>query len=422
MSDPAPVPAHARTSPGVRAVRLVALVVVGTVAFAGAAAGAVWWRLQSNIDTLDSAGLLGDDRPSPTSPATPTDPADVHAGSPVNLLLLGSDDRRGANAAIGGEDEGMRSDTTVVAHISADRSQVVLVSIPRDTLVDIPSCTMTDGSTSPAREDEQFNTAFATGWDHGGDIDSAAGCTWKTVEQLTGVRVDGVMVIDFAGFQTMVDAIGGVPMCLERDYDDEDSGLHVKAGQLTLDGPTALAFARARHDIGDGSDLQRIGRQQDLLAATAREVLQRDVLTNAPALLSFADAATQSLSASDGFDRLTDLVGLGRSMQHVGADQIVFVMTPVVDSTREKGRVEWTPEATTLWERVAADQPVGREVPAPPPTTPSAPTAPTTPGAPAATSTTPPVATATATAQPPVDAWQPRDGVKTSADDTSVCG
>jgi len=414
MTSPAQPPSHARTGRGARTARVVALVVVGTVAFAGAAAGAVWWRLQSNIETLDTAGLLGDDRPTPSSSATMTDPADVHAGSPVNILLLGSDDRSGKNAEIGGVDEGMRSDTTVVAHISADRSQVVLVSIPRDTLVDVPACTMTDGSTSPALHDKKFNAAFASGWDHGGDIASAAACTWRTVEQLTGVRIDGVMVVDFAGFQSMVDAIGGVPFCMPQDYDDEDSGLHVTAGQQTLDGPTALAFARARHDIGDGSDLQRIGRQQDLLAAVAREVLQRDVLTSAPALLSFADSATRSLSASPGFDKLTDLVGLGRSMQQVGSDQIVFVMTPVVDSTRVKNTVEWTSEATTLWERIAADQPVGRTAPASPGSsaTPTAPAATADPAAPA-------------TAAPPqasVEAWQPRKGVKTSADDSSVCG
>ncbi|GIG19700.1 transcriptional regulator [Cellulomonas chitinilytica] len=415
MSAPTQPPSHARGGRGVRTVRVVALVLVGSVAFAGAAAGAVWWRLQSNIETLDTAGLLGDDRPSPSSSATAADPADVHAGSPVNLLLLGSDDRRGANAEIGGADEGMRSDTTVVAHISADRTQVVLASIPRDSLVDIPSCTMTDGSTSPALSDAPFNKAFATGWDHGGDVASAAACAWKTVESTTGVRVDGVMVVDFAGFQTMVDAIGGVPMCLAQDYDDEKTGLHVTAGQHTFDGPTALQFARAREDIGDGSDLGRIGRQQDFLAATAREVLSRDVLTSAPALLSFADAATRSLSASTGFDRLTDLVGLGRSLQHVGSDQIVFVMTPVVDSTRQRYKVEWTSEATTLWARIAADEPVGREVPTSVPAL-----TPTSAGtAPPATS---PPATTTAPPQAPADAWEPRSGVKTSADDTSVCG
>ena len=119
------------------------------------------------------------------SPTKEPDPDDPNAGQAVNILILGSDQRDGVNAEIGGEVAGMRSDTTMVLHISADRSRVELVSIPRDSLVDIPSCTMTNGKTTRATHG-MFNSAFATGWDNGGDMTSAAACTINTVQQNTG--------------------------------------------------------------------------------------------------------------------------------------------------------------------------------------------------------------------------------------------
>lgn len=388
--------AHGRTWP-----RAVGLAAVGVLAFGVAGAAAVYLELQSNIGEVDLTGLVGDDsaRPEVTEPP----PGDARAGSPVNLLIIGSDDRSGENGTIGGAEEGMQSDTTIVAHVAADRSRVELVSIPRDLLADRPSCTMSDGSTTPAREARQFNEAFRIGWDHGHDVRSASACTWKTVESLTGVRLDGLVLVDFVGLRDMVDAIGGVPMCLATDLDDpEYTGLHVKAGPQVFDGPTAVQFARARHNIGDGSDTGRIERQQDLMAAMVRSVLSRDVLTSPTALFQFAQAATGSLTASTGFRDLTDLTGFGLSLRGVQADRIVFVSMPTVASTRQRYRVEATAEAAQLWARVAADQPVAEA-----PATDDAP-----PADPAAPATPPP------TVETP---WTPPGDVLTSADDSSTC-
>lgn len=392
---------HARAVRPRRALRAVGLTVVGVLVFGVAAAAAVYRELQSNVSGVDLTGLVGDEgaRPQPTEPP----PGDARAGSPVNLLIIGSDDRSGENATIGGAEEGMQSDTTIVAHVAADRSRVELVSIPRDLLADRPSCTMTDGSTTPAREDVQFNAAFRIGWDHGQDIESAAGCTWKTVELLTGVRLDGLVLVDFVGMRDMVDAIGGVPICLPTElHDPEYTGLHVPAGPQVFTGTTAVQFARARHNIGDGSDTGRIGRQQDLMAAMTRSVLSREVLTDPTALFQFAQAATGALTASDGFRNLTDLTGFGLSLRNLTADQIVFVSMPTAPSTSQRYRVEATAEAAELWARVAADQPVG-----PPRATEVTPTAP-----PAGTSSPPPVV------ETP---WSPPGGVLTSADDSSTC-
>ncbi|GEL98421.1 LCP family protein [Cellulomonas terrae] len=388
---------HARTVPPRRALRAVGLAVVGVLVFGLAAAAAVYRELQSNVSGVDLSGLVGDESARPEASEPP--PGDARAGSPVNLLIIGSDDRSGENATIGGVEEGMQSDTTIVAHVAADRSRVELVSLPRDLLADRPSCTMTDGSTTPAREDRQLNEAFRVGWDHGQDVGSAAACTFKTVELLTGVRLDGLMIVDFVGLRDMVDAIGGVPICLPEDLDDpEYTGLHVQAGAQVLDGTTAVQLARARHNIGDGSDTSRITRQQDLMAAMTRSVLSREVLTDPAALFRLAQAATGSLTASQGFRDLTDLTGFGLSLRDLRADQIAFVSMPTQQAPSNRNRLVATPAAAELWARIAADQPVG--VPAAPDVTP----------------------TGTPTAPPVVETpWSPPDGVLTSADDSSTC-
>jgi len=358
-------------------------------------------HLDSNInDAGDVTALLGArPTPSPTSSA----PSDAHAGAAVNVLILGSDDRSGQNASIGGVEAGMRSDTTIVAHISADRTRVELVSIPRDLVIDRPSCTMKDGSTTHAAAGSMFNDAFAVGWDHSGDLGSAAACTWKTVETITGVRLDGFVLLDFVGLTAMVDAIGGVPICLPKALDDSLTGLHVPAGPQVFDGATAVQFARARHDIGDGSDTQRILRQHDLMAAMARSLLSAKTLSNPVALYSFAGAATKSLTASEGFASLADLTGLGLSLRHVGADRIVFMSMPTAVSPTNKNRRVATPEADTLWARIAADEPVGE---APEPSQVPA-------GAPSSDASTP-----AAVVDPP---WTPTGGALTSAEVSSTC-
>lgn len=360
-SQPAPRsggPAHARSTRTHRARTVVGLVLAGVLAFGGTAAAAFYVTLQGNVTEVDLAGLIDDDlRPPEPTP----DPEDPSSGTAVNILLIGSDDRSGANAAIGGDDGGMRSDTTIVLHISADRSRVELVSIPRDSLVDLPACETTQG-TVPARDDAMFNNAFAHGWDTGGDVASAASCTMRAVESLTGVRLSGFVMVDFVGFQGMVDAIGGVPMTIPEEIVAPEAGLHLQPGAQVLDGTQALGLARARKGTGpdmDGSDLNRIGRQQELLGAMADTVLSRDILTDTPALMSLLGAATSSLTASPEYASLRNLAGLALSLRGIAPEDITFRMTPVVDSTKQRYRVEWTQEAYDMWARMAADEPIG---------------------------------------------------------------
>ena len=331
--------------------RGVALTAVAILAFGVAGGAAVAAKLQGNIDQVDVSALVN---PAPTPSKVP-DPDDPNKGTPVNILLLGSDQRDGENGAIGGEADGMRSDTAMVMHISADRTRISVVSIPRDSLVDIPSCTMSNGKTTRATH-AMFNSAFATGWDNGGDMASAAACTINTVQENTGVTINHFVVVDFAGFQKMVESIGGVPMCIQSKVSDDDSGLYLNAGNQTLDGPTALAFARARHNVGDGSDINRIGNQQQLVAAIVREVLSRDVLTNPTKLVAFLSAATQSLT-TDSEMSLTDMTGLAYNLRNIDRGNITFMTIPWAAAKSDKNRVEWTSAATQVWSDMANDVP-----------------------------------------------------------------
>ncbi len=343
-------PAHAAQLGRTSVMRGVALGLTGVLAF-GATAGALGAsQLTGNIQTSDISGLTGDLEKPP--------PADASAGEAQNILILGSDFRGDENAdfAVAGV-EGMRSDTAIVAHISADRERVELVSIPRDSMVERPTCEMTDGTTVAGGR-SMFNSAFATGADYGGDLESAAGCAVKTVQETTGVYIDDFVIVDFAGFESMVDAIGGVPMCIPEAVDDPKADLVLDAGFQTLDGADALGYARARYSLGDGGDLSRIGRQQQLIAATLSQVLSQNLLTDATGLYSFLDAATSSLTVSPGLSSVTDLTGLAYSLRSIRSGNISLMTIPTSPDPADPNRLVWTYEADEVWDKLATDTPL----------------------------------------------------------------
>jgi len=400
---------HARSLHRHHILRGAALAVVAVLAVSFGGAAAAYNRLQGNVNVADAFDLVGN---TPEA-ETPPDPDDPLAGRDVNILLLGSDERDGQNGVIGGDAEGMRSDTTMVVHLSADRKRAELVSIPRDSIVDIPSCTMTDGSTSRARYDAMFNEAFAIGWDQGGDLTSAAACTIKTVQATTGLTIDHFAVVDFTGFISMVDALGGVPICIPEPIVSAEARLNLAAGYQTLDGPTALAFARARKGTNlNGSDLMRAGRQQELIAAMVRQIQSTNVLTDVPKLMSFLDAATGSLTVDPGLSSLTDMAGLALSLRSLDRGAITLMTIPVADWPQDHNRVVWTSAAKTVWANMAADAPIiASSTPAADESATST-TTPTTPSTTAPTSSTP---TNETTAKPGVDPF-------TADDITGSCG
>ncbi|WP_343048004.1 LCP family protein [Cellulomonas humilata] len=378
---------HARTLHAHGVLRTIALGVAALVVFGGSGVAAVAAKLNGNMEKVDVSDLVNPI----AEPTKEPDPDDPNAGQAVNILILGSDQRDGENGEIGGAVAGMRSDTTMVLHISADRSRVELISIPRDSLVDIPVCTMTNGKTTRATHG-MFNGAFATGWDNGGDMTSAAACTINTVQQNTGVTIDHFVVVDFTGFQQMVNSIGGVPMCIPNSMFSPEAGLALAPGFQTLDGATALAYARARkgEGIGDGSDTNRIGNQQKLIAAMVREVLSRDVLTNPQKLISFLSAATASLTTDNGMS-IGNMTGLAYNLRNISTGNITFMTIPFAAARSDPNRVEWTSAADEVWANLVNDVPALGETPAAPattaPTTPGATTAPETPVIPAPSET-----------------------------------
>jgi LCP family protein required for cell wall assembly len=338
--------------------------------------------MQGNIKSADVTALLGT-RPTQAPPANPNDPS---TGRAVNIVLIGSDTRSGQNGTIGGVVGGMRSDTTIVLHISADRTQVQAVSIPRDSMVQIPACQRSNGTTSAAYYG-MFNSAFSIG-SQSGKVSDAAACTIKTIEQTTHVFIDHYVVIDFAGFISMINALGGVPICIPQAINSPEAGLKVPAGFQTLDGTTALAYARARYGVGDGSDTSRIFRQQRLLAATVQDVRSKNLLTDVPQLIQFLNAATSSVTADPGLASIPSMSGLAFSLKGVNLGSINFMTIPFGPDPTDPNRVVWTKPAAGIWAKVANDQPLTASQT---PTTPATGTKPTTgtTTAPATASTAP---------------------------------
>ncbi|GAA4426135.1 LCP family protein [Georgenia halophila] len=331
----------------------IAVFLVSCLAFA-------YSNLQGNVNRHDVDDLLGTDRPTRMDDDGEQEgPEDARAGSALNILVLGSDSRQGANDD-GSDVGGMRSDTTMIAHVSADRSRLEVVSIPRDTLVDIPECHLPNGTQTAAEYDAMFNRAFALGGQTG-DVAYAAACTIQTVEELTGVPIDDFVVVDFAGFQAVIEALDGVPMYIPEPVDDPSAHVSLEAGCHVLNGQDALGYARARYGVAnsDGSDINRIGRQQQLVAAIAREALSIQLLTNPPALYRFLNAGTKTLTTGEWVGRLPNMAGLANSLRGIEPENIRFATMPFEWAG---ARVVPAADADTVWDNLLHDRPIDADI------------------------------------------------------------
>ncbi|MEV5532420.1 LCP family protein [Streptomyces prunicolor] len=323
----------------------VAVVVVG----AAGVGWAVYAKLDSNItpDNAAAAELARYEKERPTA---------LVKGA-QNILLIGSDSRSGDGNAEYGRDSGTeRSDTTILLHLAADRRSATAVSLPRDLMVDVPGCLRPDGTrTEPMFA--MFNYAFQVG---------GSGCTIRTVEKLTNVRIDHHMVVDFHGFKDMVDAVDGVDVCLKAPIRDKAAKLRLPAGKVTLDGEQALGYVRARKSLGDGSDTDRMDRQQGFLGALVNKVQSDDVLFNPVKLYPVLDAATSSLTTDPELANLRGLYELVRGLRNIPTEHVQFLTVPresyIYNANRDQ-LVE--PEAEKLFARLRADATVAvtKEVP-----------------------------------------------------------
>ena len=308
-------------------------------------------RADSGILSRSVQAIVTDDPNLSTPTAVPTAPG---AFTPENILLLGSDTRAGAaNAAAGGTDastsDGVaNSDTLMIAHISGDR-HVTVLSIPRDTMIDAPTCKVWDGATGEVSDQTQpvsqgekwhINSAYSVGGPQ---------CTVRAVQDLTGLRMDRVIGIDFAGFQNMVDALGGITVNVCRPVVDGELGTVIPNGGVqTIQGDTALNLVRARKVEGDtDSDLARIRRQQIVLSAILQQVTSAGTLLNPGKLDGFLQAFVQNTFTANV--TIDDLVALAQSMGNLDPSKVTFYTLPTVPS-------QYNPEA------LDPDQPAADEV------------------------------------------------------------
>ncbi|MGW4202902.1 LCP family protein [Streptomyces sp. NPDC004726] len=291
----------------------------GVVAFAVVAGAAglyfVYEQLDSNLSTVDvgSAGSGG-----------------FKKDQAVNILVIGTDKRTGAgNESYGDRNSPGHADTTILFHVSKDRTNATALSIPRDLITDIPSCETKTGDgtkTIPGTSNTRFNESL-------GQAGRDPGCTMKTVTELTGITVDHFMMADFNAVKTMSTAVGGVEVCLAKPINDKDSKLNLPAGKHVLKGEEALAFVRTRHSVGFGGDLSRIEIQQQFLSSMIRKMKSGDTLTSPTKMWDLAQAATKALTVDTGIGSIKKLQDLGMELAEVNPKNITFATVPVVDNT-----------------------------------------------------------------------------------------
>jgi LCP family protein required for cell wall assembly len=268
----------------------------------------------------------------------------------TNILIIGSDSRAGTHGKYGRGIPGSRSDTSMLLHIPPDHKAAIVVSFPRDTMVPIYQCDA-DGHGHPGQQAqpysvEQLNATFSFGGE---------ACLWKTLEQVTHIHIDHFIEVNFLSFQKIVRDVGGVPVCLPYAIRDPASGLHLSAGWHVVDGTQALAFVRERH-IGEGSDLQRINRQQLFLASLAQKIKQSSSLTDPTKLYGLVHDIASSLTTDSGLS-LNDMLGIANALKGLSTSQLQFIMAPVLPYPPNPGvQVEFnTPLARPLFRAIASD-------------------------------------------------------------------
>jgi LCP family protein required for cell wall assembly len=303
-------------------------------------------HFNGNIQQDDITGLLG------------RQPVKLHPQA-ENILVIGSDTRKGQGKGYGSGFVTDQSDTLMIVHIPADRKWAEVMSIPRDSWVNIPSCVMGNGQKS-APTQFKINEAFAIGNLDGNRTALGVACTIKTVEQDTGIYIDHFVLVNFNGFKDMVSALNGVQECNPAPINDPLSHLHLSPGYHMLTPTQALGYVRARYTLGDGSDLERIGRQQAFMSSLISRV--KSELLNPLAIYRFLDAATRSLTIDTQLGGITGLYDLGQSLRDLPSDKIAFFTLPnfprgeVVPG--DTANVMWTqPEDNAIFATFRDDMP-----------------------------------------------------------------
>ncbi|GAA3259892.1 LCP family protein [Nonomuraea helvata] len=277
---------------------------------------------------------------------------DVGASRPpetgaLNVLLVGSDSREGDNKKYGPhlKEIGERTDTIMLLHISPNRDKATMISFPRDSMVMIPECRSRTGAVLPGSL-RQINAAFNEG---------GINCTIKTLESLTNIKINHFVKVDFTGFKGIIDAIGGIEICLPKAVNDPKSKLVLGPGKHVVNGEQALGYVRTRYALGDGSDLSRIQRQQVFLTKVLEAVTSGGLLTNPVKLNAFLEAAAAAVTVDSGLtlDRMLDIAN---SVKGLTAKELKGITVPTEPYPPDKNRVQFSePAARDFFESVRND-------------------------------------------------------------------
>ncbi|MEU9010478.1 LCP family protein [Streptomyces sp. NPDC048479] len=325
-------------SRGRRAMTIAAWSAAGLVLVGGSGLGYVYFKLNGNIKGVDINAALGTDRPE-----------NVDNGS-MDILVLGSDSRSGANSEYGVDEGAARSDTAMMVHVYEGHKKASVVSIPRDTLVDRPRCADAKGSSVSGEKRAMFNTAYEVG---------GPACAVKTLEKMSGIRMDHYIEVDFTGFKKLIDKLGGVEITTTKPINDSKSHLHLKPGTHTLNGEKSLGLVRTRKSVGDGSDLGRIQLQQAFMKAFINQVKDVGVFTNPKKLFDVADTATKAITPDSELDSVQELMSFAKGLSGLGAEDVHMITMPVEYDPADPNRVIPLKAASRqVWAALKQDKPI----------------------------------------------------------------
>lgn len=320
-----------------RVLKTIAWAVAAVVVLAGTGLGYVYFKLNGNISGVNIDAKLGKHRPHNTPNGS------------MDILVLGSDSRAGANAKYGRGQPGARSDTAMVVHINKKHDKASVVSIPRDTIVHRPSCAKKGGGTVPAQR-AMFNSAYQTG---------GPACTVKTVEHMSGIRMDHFVEVDFSGFKKLINTLGGVQVTNKKPIKDNDSHLDLPVGTHTLSGEQSLGLVRTRHAVGDGSDLGRIQLQQAFVKALLKQVNKVGVFSSPKKLYDLADTATSAITTDSDLDSVGKMSGMAKMLKGIKSDDIKMSTLPVNYDPSDPNRVvPMQSKADKMWWALKHDKPI----------------------------------------------------------------
>ncbi|MFI5780221.1 LCP family protein [Nocardia sp. NPDC051570] len=288
-----------------------------------------------------------------------------------NFLIIGNDTRAGADGQLGAgttdDAEGARADTVMLVNIPESRQRVVAVSFPRDLDVSRPSCEGWDnenrrytGTSFPSAIGDKLNAVYALG---------GPKCLTSVITKLSGLKINHFIGLDFSGFQSMVDTVGGVEVCTSKPLVDEELGTVLPtAGKQIINGSTALDYVRARHVSGEfRSDYDRINRQQRFMSSLLRSALSNKTLFDPGKMNSFIGAF--SSHAMMDHVNTNDLLTLGRSLQKVDAGAITFLTVPTAGTTSYGNEIPRESDIKAIFTAIIDDQPLpGEKKPIAPPT------------------------------------------------------